>query len=369
MFTCSKCNITLSSHEELKSHCGCKWHAYNLMRATQGKQPITVKAFEIITQELLHHKQSFNEEVTLSCKPCNKTFSSEGTFSSHLQSRSHRAKAANYSPDPTQEQHGWELAAPGDEGQREVLWAATRFADLSDDVEEESCDSDSSWEVLSDGEGDEDIRPASWPCLLCPLSCDAALNTLQHMREEHSFSVPHREGCDLRRLYTRLADTVLQLRRCLQCGRQFPNVVAVQRHMADKPHLTINPLSKQYRSCYRAAVFASRLELPETSPDSCLFELTLSSGARLTPRSLALYTRQHLRQDATEPRARQRRLALQQEARQTSSGALQTTAQHRSSLHKQQLAECRRRGPQLLAIGTRGNALRHRIRAQVERAG
>ena len=175
------------------------------------------------------------------------------------------------------------------------------------------------------GESDGEPEPLEVDeCLFCPLVSEDMEANLKHMSSVHGFFIPDLDYLVyLKGLMEYLCQVVGEQRKCLYCqtARVFYSVEAVQHHMVDKAHCKLffeGDSAGEYAEFYdytksyppqdkEEGENGKDEELPV--PDSPVtvnedLELVLSSGSKLSHRSMRQYYKQRL------PTLEQRRSTL-----------------------------------------------------------
>ncbi|XP_059481161.1 cytoplasmic 60S subunit biogenesis factor ZNF622 [Neocloeon triangulifer] len=348
-FTCISCRVTFQDSEIQRLHYKTDWHRYNLKRKIAELPPVTAEDFQ---RRVLQHREtaeSKQEDVSLYCEPCRKTFGSQNAFDNHLQSKKH--KEAEYQYVATQSE---ESLAPLKQSAKEEV----------EDVEE--VDSDE-W---------EDLEIEVKDCLFCEHHSSTIYKNLKHMSEAHSFFVPDFEFVsDLRGLMEYLGSKVKEGFMCLWCSnnnKAFWSLEATQQHMRDKGHCKVKHEGEalaefidfyDYTTSYPDRPEGEEdmeVDLPEL--DGADFQLTLPSGATIGHRSLFKYYRQSLNPHGP--------LALVKPAKKYLANyrAIGYMESSREAIAKKtkDIQFMRRAQAKLnMKIGVKANKLQHHFRAQV----
>ena len=174
---CTACRVTLSSHEEARSHYKSEFHTYNLKRKHVGLDPLTQEKYSEKIEESKSLLQNFMKIFKCDC--CNRVFQTEKQLQRHLKSNQDRSEEASV-------------------------------------------------EV-----------PPSKACLFCTSISEDLESNLKHMMITHGFFVPDLEFVkSLDELLAYLHKKVRELLLCLYCnsGHSFKSAASVQQHMRDKQH-------------------------------------------------------------------------------------------------------------------------------------
>ncbi|KLT39997.1 hypothetical protein CC85DRAFT_166770 [Cutaneotrichosporon oleaginosum] len=251
MFTCISCRIAFETAEEQRSHFGTDWHRYNMKRRVANLPPVAAQAFNDKVIERREQNAVRPDPRGMFCPSCNKAFSSENSFRSHVVSKKHRDREASLAQGRLHQADQGSSAAPVTEV---VGLQGEHASDIdmpSTDNRLETClvediDDDSDTGVDSDIEARiaaSRRRISPNDCLFCNYrSTDPATN-FEHMSRAHSFFIPDRDLLvDVSGLLAYLGEKVAIGNLCLFCpngGKEFGSLAAVRKHMIDKGHCKI----------------------------------------------------------------------------------------------------------------------------------
>lgn len=161
------------------------------------------------------------------------------------------------------------------------------------DLSEEDDDDDAAWEDVDEGDDEvevdeeetEAIPPTS--CLFCPHQSLSLENSLQHMTKSHSFFIPDIDYIsELENLVIYLGAKVGDGKICLTCNhksRTFQTVEAVQKHMRDKGHCTVDYEGQNALEYSEFYDFSS--SYPDFNPDERHDDEEVDAGKVLVSRS------------------------------------------------------------------------------------
>lgn len=161
-----------------------------------------------------------------------KSFSTDNAYKSHHHSKKHREKEVAHA----QASHPTEN--PGLSKVASSIVDPVHYSASDEDAEEGTSDE-------SEAEIDERLASARRriqpsDCLFCPTNSKTISDNLDHMKSKHSFYIPDRDLLlDLPGLLSYLGEKVVLANLCLFCpngGREFGDLFAVRKHMADKSH-------------------------------------------------------------------------------------------------------------------------------------
>ena len=272
LFTCLSCSIAFPNPEDQRTHYRSDLHRYNMKRRVANLPP--VKA-EVFNAKILERRAAINQAENESakedrCEACNKVFSTENAYKSHINSKKHKeaeakaSKRAAKSQSPQQTQ-----ASNSDTPLRFTVPKPAKAEDASApaDGDEPMASSSQAREekrsnlrhtlMVDEDATEEQIQAAidakvassrridpSKECIFCQASGFKSLtDSLSHMSKAHGFFIPDSEYLsDLPGLMAYLADKVSVGNICLYCngkGKGFHTTSAVQKHMTDKFHCKI----------------------------------------------------------------------------------------------------------------------------------
>ncbi|GMK53662.1 hypothetical protein CspeluHIS016_0102480 [Cutaneotrichosporon spelunceum] len=348
MFTCISCRIAFETAEEQRSHFGTDWHRYNMKRRVANLPPVAAHAFNEKVIERREQNAVRPDPRGMFCSSCNKAFSSENSFRSHVLSKKHRDREASLARGDLHEvdQGSSAGARPEDTGHEgmhqddiDMVSSSGQGVMSGQDVDGFDSDADVNADVDSEVDADADsdieariaasrrrINPSG--CLFCNHSSTDVESNLEHMSREHSFFVPDRDLLvDLSGLLAYLGEKVAIGNLCLYCpngGKEFGSLSAVRKHMIDKAHCKIAYETEEDRvELADFYDFGGELssdqsewedvdgdgdddsfgaEVPRVAGDG--LSLVLPSGRVLGHRSLKVYYAQRLRgapMDADDP--------------------------------------------------------------------
>ncbi|WVF70105.1 hypothetical protein IAT40_004893 [Kwoniella sp. CBS 6097] len=353
MFTCISCRVAFETAAEQRAHFSTDWHRYNMKRRVANLPPVAAESFNEKVIERREQNAVRTDPRSLVCDTCNKNFSSENAFRSHVQSKKHRDReAARPAITMSAEAPSSDLAPnsghdiePMEEHRQNVAdidtekqGSSVQFpSDTLKSVDEGGHSSESESDAGEDdfatriAKSRRRIQPTD--CLFCSTSNSTTEENVTHMSKAHSFFIPDQDILvDVRGLLSYLGEKVAIGNLCLFCpngGREFGSLEAVRKHMRDKAHCKLAYDSEEDRAeladfyDYGGDVSESEWEdldgdMEEDSridnaldtqhqrpmslaPDG--LSLMLPSGRTLGHRSLRIYYSQRLRStDSTNDR-------------------------------------------------------------------
>ncbi|TFK44606.1 C2H2 type zinc-finger-domain-containing protein [Crucibulum laeve] len=257
LFTCLSCSIAFLSAEEQRIHYRSDHHRYNMKRRVASLPPVSVSVFN---QKVIERRAE--TAVTLSpkgttCDVCNKVYTTENAFRSHLQSKKHKeneVKALHNPKSPhvaASEDSGLSTSEADDVVPSYVAPEDVRNMATIVDLEHKTA----TWKISED-DSDEEIvqsidekiaaarsRLSPKHCLFCPEESPSLDENLTHMSLTHSFFIPDADYLiDIEGLITYLGEKIAVGNVCIYCngkGREFRTLDAVRKHMIDKSHCKI----------------------------------------------------------------------------------------------------------------------------------
>ncbi|EEB92205.1 hypothetical protein MPER_09320, partial [Moniliophthora perniciosa FA553] len=90
LFTCISCSIAFFSAEEQRAHYRSDHHRYNMKRRVAGLPPVSAATFNEKVLERRTETAIMSSLKGSTCEICNKTYSSENAYRSHIISRKHK---------------------------------------------------------------------------------------------------------------------------------------------------------------------------------------------------------------------------------------------------------------------------------------
>ncbi|KAH9485309.1 Cytoplasmic 60S subunit biogenesis factor [Psilocybe cubensis] len=268
LFTCLSCSIAFLSPEEQRIHYRSDHHRYNMKRRVASLPPISVAVFNQKVLERRAETAVMSDIRGSSCQVCNKVYTTENAYRSHLQSKKHReneTKAALKPRKPAAEAEiesapeasastsvppatGAELEAtpsPGPVPTSESSQAPKEPKSQSETVLEEQGD-DEDEELMQSIDAKiaaARSRLSVNNCLFCNTVSASLEDNLTHMSLAHSFFIPDAEYLvDIAGLITYLGEKIAVGNVCIYCnqkGKEFRSMDAVRKHMIDKAHCKI----------------------------------------------------------------------------------------------------------------------------------
>ncbi|KAL0580344.1 hypothetical protein V5O48_001681 [Marasmius crinis-equi] len=226
-------------------------HRYNMKRRVAGLPPVSAATFN---EKVLERRQETSIMSSLkgsTCEVCNKTYSSENAYRSHINSKKHKEnelKAARKPLAPIEPEP--EVVAKPESEQSESLEPSTSQAEEKPEagapvslVADEDADDEEVNETIDQKIAAARSRLSTTHCLFCPSKSPTIEENLSHMSSAHSFFIPDSDYLtDLPGLITYLGEKIAVGNVCIYCngkGREFRTLDAVRKHMLDKSHCKV----------------------------------------------------------------------------------------------------------------------------------
>ncbi|KAJ6475216.1 C2H2 type zinc-finger-domain-containing protein [Mycena vitilis] len=239
LFTCLSCNIAFLSAEDQRAHYRSDHHRYNMKRRVASLPPVTAEAFN---QKVLDRRL---ETAVMSsargsyCEMCNKTYTTENAYRSHINSKKHKdteAKAQLAPPVVV------EKVAEAATVEVQTVEPAPEPKVVSLVVDADASDSEVI-QTIDEKIAAARARLSSNSCLFCPHESSVLDDNLTHMSTAHSFFIPDAEYLiDIQGLISYLGEKIAVGNVCIYCngkGREFRTLEATRKHMLDKSHCKI----------------------------------------------------------------------------------------------------------------------------------
>ncbi|KAF9529314.1 C2H2 type zinc-finger-domain-containing protein [Crepidotus variabilis] len=254
LFTCLSCSIAFLTPEDQRAHYRSDHHRYNMKRRVASLPPISA---EVFNQKVIERKQEtaiMSSTRGSSCEVCNKVYTTENAYRSHIQSKKHKEneiKAAHQPSKPVaSEEAPVTQAVPEPENPvPKAVVEATPVAASSSTVKED--DDEEEEEAIEAKIAAARSRLAPTHCLFCSNQSSSLEENLTHMSTAHSFFIPDAEYLiDIPGLITYLGEKIAVGNVCIFCnekGREFRTMDAVRKHMLDKSHCKIGYDSQKDR--------------------------------------------------------------------------------------------------------------------------
>ncbi|KAG6915393.1 hypothetical protein DXG01_011712 [Tephrocybe rancida] len=258
LFTCLSCSIAFLSAEEQRVHYRSDFHRYNMKRRVASLPPVSASVFDNKVLERRAETAIMASAKDSTCSICNKVYTTEGAYRSHINSKKHKEKEikAASAPDPPSELQ----TSPMDETVSPHVDPSTSFSlaepDPSVAATDSAPESGTGVLVVEDSPDDQDLeqsidekiaaaRARLTPnhCLFCSHETTSLEGNLTHMSQAHSFFIPDADYLvDIPGLITYLGEKIAVGNVCIFCndkGREFRSLEAVRKHMVDKSHCKI----------------------------------------------------------------------------------------------------------------------------------
>ncbi|XP_056634303.1 cytoplasmic 60S subunit biogenesis factor ZNF622 [Diorhabda sublineata] len=287
-FTCISCRVAFKDAELQRLHYKTDWHRYNLKRKVAELPPVTSEDFQIRVQNQRNINEIANQDKSVYCTVCRKSFGGQNAYDNHLNSKKHKENEKNKTE---------EFLDVSTDKQNKT----SNIVNVGSDSEVEEVDSDE-WNDAVENPIDRN------DCLFCSNHSSNFYKNLEHMTLAHSFFIPDIEYCvDVQGLLRYLGDKITEGFMCLWCnekGKTFHCAEAAQQHMLDKGHCKMihegialaeyadyYDYSSSYPDTEKENV-DEEVEVPEL--DGSDYQLVLPSGITVGHRSLMKYYKQSL---------------------------------------------------------------------------
>ncbi|KIM78957.1 hypothetical protein PILCRDRAFT_581128 [Piloderma croceum F 1598] len=245
LYTCLSCSIGFLNGEEQRIHYRSDHHRYNMKRRVASLLPVSVAVFN---QKVIERRQEtavMSSAKGSSCEVCNKTYTTENAYRSHINSKKHKENELKTASKPKlQSSAQVEVPPPSPSPMPEPEAAAAQAAPAATSLiidEDESEDEIN--QTIDEKIAAARSRIASTQCLFCPVESSSLADNLTHMSIAHSFFIPDAEYLvDLPGLIQYLGEKIAVGNVCIFCdgkGREFRTLYAVRKHMLDKSHCKI----------------------------------------------------------------------------------------------------------------------------------
>ncbi|PWN35542.1 uncharacterized protein FA14DRAFT_120397 [Meira miltonrushii] len=270
MFTCLSCSIAYANPEDQRAHYRTDLHRYNMKRRVANLPPVRADVFN--AKILERNGQADQTEVAQTqdrCRECNKSFSSQNAFQSHLNSKKHKETVSRLSTsakvtvksDGEKDSDGADSLIvrlpPAKDGLNNVSDLAAALPDsekkdpeplrpgapMALQVDEDATEEEIQAAIDAKVASSKRVDPTT-SCIFCNMTGFKSIeDSLKHMSSQHSFFIPEQEYLvDLVGLMKYLSDKICVGNICLFCngkGRGFHTAEAVRKHMIDKAHCKI----------------------------------------------------------------------------------------------------------------------------------
>ncbi|KAF7314462.1 Zinc finger protein 622-like protein [Mycena kentingensis (nom. inval.)] len=238
LYTCLSCSIAFLTAEDQRAHYRSDHHRYNMKRRVASLPPVSL---EVFNQKVLDRKVEtaiMSSTKGSHCDVCNKTYTTENAYRSHIQSKKHREMelkprparpAAVAEPEP----------GASSSNQLETMEEEPKAAPVSLVVPEDASDSEIN-QTIDEKIAAARARLSPNSCLFCTHESPSLDESLEHMSSTHSFFIPDAEYLvDIKGLIAYLGEKIAVGNVCIFCngkGREFRTLDATRKHMVDKGH-------------------------------------------------------------------------------------------------------------------------------------
>ncbi|KAJ7346475.1 C2H2 type zinc-finger-domain-containing protein [Mycena albidolilacea] len=249
LFTCLSCTIAFHTAEDQRTHYRSDHHRYNMKRRVAGLPPVSADLFN---QKVLDRRLETAVMSSIKgsyCEACNKTYTTENAYRSHIISKKHKdieAKAKLAPPRVAAEEvpSAEVLSAPVEVEvvEIEALETIPEPKVVSLVVDGDASDSEVN-QTIDEKIAAARARLSSNSCLFCSYESAVLDDNLTHMSTAHSFFIPDAEYLiDIQGLISYLGEKIAVGNVCIYCngkGKEFRTLEATRKHMLDKSHCKI----------------------------------------------------------------------------------------------------------------------------------
>lgn len=203
-FTCISCRVMFKNGENQRLHYKTDWHRYNLKRKVAELPPVNLEDFQ--KRAYISHKEivSLQQDTSVYCSACRKSFSTQNAYENHLNSKKHKEKLTSVQSNASNMHHQNSSSDNNADSNKPMLKDIIEV-DIETDSEVEEVDSD---EWADDDEKTGDVVNCN-KCLFCTFTSVSLLNRIEHMSITHSFFIPDVEYCiDIKGLLQYLAEKI-----------------------------------------------------------------------------------------------------------------------------------------------------------------
>ncbi|KAF8320721.1 hypothetical protein DL93DRAFT_2094044 [Clavulina sp. PMI_390] len=267
-FTCLSCLIAFPNGESQRAHYRSDHHRYNMKRRVAGLPPISALSFNQKVLDKRAETALTTADRGATCEVCNKTYSSENAYRSHIVSKRHKenelklaeraardpsgsANAPTTTSDevPSAPEAYSSTTVPEPTASTSKATAAPKKDTMEVDEEDDEDDEDAAiTQTLDERLAAARSRIGPLACLFCSSTSSSVPDNLEHMAKSHGFFIPDVQYLeDLPGLITYLAEKVAIGNACLYCNREYRSLHAVRKHMIDKSHTKIAYDSEKQR--------------------------------------------------------------------------------------------------------------------------
>lgn len=210
-------------------------HRYNMKRRVASLPPVSAAVFNEKVLERRAETAVMSSPNGSSCNVCNKTYSTENAYRSHLNSKRHKDNELRSVTRGSLSQD-----APTNQDIPKSLPVSSSPATL---IVDDAASDDEINQTIDAKIAAARSRISRTQCLFCPEEADSLENNLTHMSSAHSFFIPDADYLvDLPGLIDYLGEKIAIGSVCIHCngkGREFRTLEAVRKHMQDKAHCKI----------------------------------------------------------------------------------------------------------------------------------
>ncbi|KAJ3915951.1 C2H2 type zinc-finger-domain-containing protein [Lentinula edodes] len=246
LFTCISCSIAFVSAEEQRVHYRSDHHRYNMKRRVAGLPPVSAAVFNEKVTERRTETAIMSSLKGSVCEVCNKTYSTENAYRSHINSKKHKETELQASvkfayklakKDGLEEEYEAEVKTFNKNPSKLESQETPVPLDVNDSAEDEQN------QTIDQKIAAARSRLSPAHCLFCSSEFSDLQANLLHMASAHSFFVPDADYLvDAEGLIGYLGEKIAVGNVCLFCNeksREFRTLDAVRKHMVDKSHCKV----------------------------------------------------------------------------------------------------------------------------------
>ncbi|KAJ7647464.1 C2H2 type zinc-finger-domain-containing protein [Roridomyces roridus] len=240
LFTCLSCTIAFLSAEDQRTHYRSDHHRYNMKRRVAGLPPVSAELFNQKVMDRRMETAVMSSAKGSFCEPCNKTYTTENAYRSHINSKKHKENEAKarIAPSPVVPDEVPSAPVEALEAVQEVPPPKVVSLVVDGDASDSEID-----QTIDEKIAAARARLSPLSCLFCPHTSALFEDNLTHMSTIHSFFIPDAEYLvDLQGLISYLGEKIAVGNLCIYCngkGREFRTLEATRKHMLDKSHCKI----------------------------------------------------------------------------------------------------------------------------------
>ncbi|KAJ7713950.1 C2H2 type zinc-finger-domain-containing protein [Mycena maculata] len=242
LFTCLSCTIAFHTAEDQRTHYRSDHHRYNMKRRVASLPPVSVELFNQKVMDRRIETAVMSSAKGSYCEACNKTYTTENAYRSHINSKKHKEIEAKVKLAPPRVIAEEVPSAPVDPEILETVPEIPAAKLVSLVIDGDASDSEIN-QTIDEKIAAARARLSPNACLFCPHESSTLDDNLTHMSSAHSFFIPDAEYLiDIQGLIAYLGEKIAVGNVCIYCngkGREFRTLDATRKHMLDKSHCKI----------------------------------------------------------------------------------------------------------------------------------